>query len=62
MARPPKKADMRMDVDLRIPVTAEQKATIQQAATAAGQDMAAWARPILFEAANDKIDEGTVKK
>jgi hypothetical protein len=51
MARPPKKPDLRMDKDLRIPVTSDQRETVNRAAQAAGMDMAAWARPILLAAA-----------
>lgn len=49
MARPTKNQADRKDEDLRIPVTSAQKAIIQAAATAAGQDMAAWARLILLK-------------
>ena len=45
---------MRMDKDLRIPVTAEQRAIINHAAEAAGKDMAAWARELLLKAAKRK--------
>jgi hypothetical protein len=55
MARPPKKPETRMDKDLRIPVTAEQRATVNQAAGLAGSDMAAWARPILLDAAKREM-------
>jgi hypothetical protein len=51
MARPPKKPELRMDKNLVIPVTAEQRATVNQAAEAAGKDMAAWARELLLKAA-----------
>lgn len=51
MARPPKDSSERKDVDLRIPVTAEQKELIVRAAQLEGADMAAWARPILLQAA-----------
>ena len=51
MARPFKDAEDRKDADLRIPVTAAQKALIVKAAKAAGIDMAAWARPVLEGAA-----------
>lgn len=54
--RPPKSEDDRKDVDLRIPVTTEQKDTIVKAATAAGEDMAAWARPILMQAAKKAVE------
>jgi hypothetical protein len=51
MGRPPKSKAERKDTDLRIPVTAEQKEAILRASKRAGQDMAAWARPILLQAA-----------
>ncbi len=51
MGRPPKKKAERKDVDLRIPVTADQKVMIGEAARAEGKDMAEWARPILYQAA-----------
>jgi hypothetical protein len=53
--RPPKDAADRKDADLRIPVTAEQKARIMEAVGLEGADMAAWARPILLKAAEDRI-------
>ena len=49
--RPPKSKGERKDVDLRIPVTSDQKEAIAEAARVAGMDMAAWARPILLAAA-----------
>jgi uncharacterized protein (DUF1778 family) len=55
MARPPKDVADRKDVDLRIPVTAEQKRLVSQAATLEGLDMAAWARQILVREAQRKI-------
>jgi len=55
--RPPKKPTQRKDVDLRIPVTADQKALIMRAARADGADMAAWVRPILLLAAELAVDE-----
>ena len=57
MGRPPKKKAERKDVDLRIPVTTDQKELIGRAARAEGKDMAEWARPILFQAA-----QGTLSK
>jgi hypothetical protein len=51
MARPPKDRRERKDVDLRIPVTVDQKELVAEAARREGIDMAAWARPILLEAA-----------
>jgi uncharacterized protein (DUF1778 family) len=49
--RPPKPKSERKEVDLRIPVTWDQKDLIAQAAKANGEDMAGWARPILLNAA-----------
>jgi uncharacterized protein (DUF1778 family) len=54
MARPPKNPSDRKDVDLRIPVTADQKRIIAEAAAAEGADLASWARPILLRFAEDK--------
>ncbi len=55
MARPPKDPSERKDFDLRIPVTADQKELILQAAKLEGADMAAWVRPILLEAAEQLL-------
>jgi uncharacterized protein (DUF1778 family) len=44
-----------MDEDLRIPVTAEQKRLIVEAAAADQSDMTAWVRPILLGAAQRKL-------
>jgi hypothetical protein len=51
MARPPKDPALRMDVDLRIPMTADQKRIVTKAARTVQMDLAAWARPILLRAA-----------
>jgi hypothetical protein len=53
--RPPKDAGERKDVDLRIPVSQEQKERIMQAVALEGVDMAAWARPILLKAAENRL-------
>ena len=55
MARPLKKPELRMDRNLMIPVTAEQRAIVNDGAAAAGQDMATWARPILLAAAKREL-------
>ena len=55
MARPKKDPALRMDTDVRIPVTAEQKAVIVQATADNPQGMAAWARAVLLEAARRRI-------
>lgn len=49
--RPKKTAAQRKSVDLRIPVTAEQKRAVVAAAELEGRDMATWAREILLKAA-----------
>jgi len=58
MARPRKEGRLRLDTDLRIPVTSEQKALIQEATRDEVQGMAAWARIVLLDAARRKIAKG----
>jgi hypothetical protein len=53
--RPPKPKGQRKDVDLRIPVTAEQKDLVMRAVRASGQDMASWARALLLHAAKRAV-------
>lgn len=55
MARPLKDPSERKDVDLRIPLTAEQKKRIADAAAADGADLATWARPILLGFAEERL-------
>jgi len=55
MARPKKDPALRMDTDVRIPVTAEQKAVLSQATADDPQGMAAWARSVLLDAARRRI-------
>lgn len=55
MARPRKAGRLRMDVDLRIPVTKEQKALIVEATQDMAEGMAAWARALLLEAAKKEV-------
>jgi hypothetical protein len=55
MARPPKDARLRKDADLRIPLTVEQKRLIVEAAALAESDMATWLRPIILQAASEKV-------
>jgi hypothetical protein len=45
-------------VDLRVSLTAAQKARIQEAATLDSQDMAEWARNILVRSAEHRIAKG----
>jgi uncharacterized protein (DUF1778 family) len=44
-----------MDVPLRIMLTADMDKLIRRAAESHGADISAWARPILLEAARDRI-------
>jgi hypothetical protein len=55
MARPRKDGRLRMDTSLRIPVTSEQKALINEATADEPEGMAAWARAILLGAAQRKL-------
>ena len=55
MARPRKAGKLRMDTDLRIPVTSEQKKLITDATSDEPEGMAAWARTVLLEAARRKV-------
>ena len=62
MARPRKNGLLRMDTDLRIPVTSEQKALIVQATDDEPEGMAAWARAILLEAARNRLAKKAVEE
>jgi hypothetical protein len=44
-----------MDIDLRIPVTSEQRALIAEATADEPEGMAAWARKLLLQAAHRKL-------
>lgn len=50
-----------MDEYLKVPVTSEQKAIIQQATGDEPEGMAAWARAVLLEAAKKKIAQAEKK-
>jgi hypothetical protein len=54
MARPPKKASLRMDKDIRVPVTADQKKIIEKAVADEPAGMAAWVRQVVLKAAEEK--------
>lgn len=62
MARPPKNGRLRMDTDLRIPVTSEQKAMIVEATSDEAEGMAAWARGVLLEAAKRKTAKSNARE
>jgi hypothetical protein len=55
MGRPRKDGRLRMDTDLRIPLTSEQKALIDEATADEPEGKAAWARTLLLRAAREKI-------
>jgi uncharacterized protein (DUF1778 family) len=55
MARPPKDPADRKSVDLRIPLTEEQKKLVSEAASADQEDVAAWVRPIVLHAAERRL-------
>ena len=54
--RPKKDPATLMDVDIRVPVTKEQRDHVKAAAALAGEDLAQWARTILFRAADKQLD------
>lgn len=56
MKRRLKPDHLRMDTDLRIPVTAEQKALIVEATRDEPEGMAAWARAVLLQVARRKSE------
>lgn len=62
MGRPRKYGESGLTADLRIPVTPEQKQLIAEAIALDGIDMAAWARPILLQAAIDRLAKETGKR
>ena len=55
MARPPKDPSERKTVDVRIPMTEEQKRIVLEAAASSDSDVATWARPILLGAAQQRM-------
>ena len=62
MPRPRKDGRLRMDTSLRIPVTSEQKAAIDEATADEPEGMASWARSILLQAAREKIARKELEK
>jgi hypothetical protein len=62
MARPKKDPALRMDTDIRVPVTAEQKTLISDATRDEPEGMAAWARSVLTDAARRKLAQKNGKK
>jgi hypothetical protein len=58
MGRPRKYGDLRMDTDLRIPLTTDQKALIDAATADEAGGKAEWARAVLLAAAKRKLAKG----
>lgn len=56
MGRPPKQKEQLMNVPVRIMVTAEQKALLDEATALEGGELSAWARPVLLDAARKRVD------
>jgi hypothetical protein len=57
MARKAKNPELRMDTDLRIPMTRSQKQVIDEATSDEPGGMAAWARSVLLGAATRKLEK-----
>lgn len=55
MPRPPKNPEDRKDYHLRVPLAEAQRAAVEEAARLEDQDMAAWARAVLMDAAKKRI-------
>jgi hypothetical protein len=51
-----------MDTDLRIPLTSEQKALIDEATRDEPEGKAAWARALLLAAAKKRIEKANASK
>ena len=51
-----------MDIDLRIPVTADQKRRIMEAVADEPSGFAAWARSILLQAAEKRVTQNGAKQ
>ena len=62
MPRPRKAGSLRMDTDLRIPLTSEQKKLIDEATRDEPEGKAAWARAILLAAAKKRIEKANASK
>jgi len=62
MARPRKDPELRKSAQLRIPVTQSEKKLVTEAARAANQDMAPWARIVLLREAHQQKARKTAKE
>lgn len=55
MARPPKDKRLLMRSSIRIPLTDDQKKLLEEAAHLDQSDLAAWVRPVLLRAAEERL-------
>jgi hypothetical protein len=55
MARPPKDKRLLMNVYLRIPLTADQKRLVEEAARLDFSDVTPWVRALLVRAASERV-------
>jgi hypothetical protein len=62
MVIPRKDPELLLNIDLRIPVTKEQKTLIQQASEKAGIGRASWCRQVLLKAAREETPQEKGKK
>jgi hypothetical protein len=62
MARPFKPKDQLMNADLRIPVTADQKQRVMEAAQMDGSEVAAWLRPVILRAVDERLAKRKTRK
>ena len=62
MTRARKNPEERKDYHLRVPLNAEQRTLVEEAARQQGEDKAAWARAILLTAARRTIAKGKKEK
>jgi uncharacterized protein (DUF1778 family) len=60
--RPPKDARLRMNVPVRIMVTAEQKQLLDAAVALENEELSGWGRAILLRAAKDRLARARVRK
>jgi uncharacterized protein (DUF1778 family) len=62
MTRPRKNPQERKDYHLRVPLSADQRAVIEDAARLEGEEKAGWARAILLSAAKRTIAKSKKEK
>jgi uncharacterized protein (DUF1778 family) len=57
MVRPHKKPSDRKTIHLRVPITADQKQTVDEAMAIDGREFAGWARSLILEHAQAILDQ-----